>query len=254
MGGQTIRQLEKLLQIGDYNERKQTKDDLSGLFVGQGRLIENLITISTPHLGSPLFDIFTKGFTDKIKDTVIKIGNAFNKNSFMQDFYNMDIDQFCLEREVDETDELYKLRIDNHPIWKTDYKDISSYDLSPKGAEEFNNASSEVYQETKYLAVATYMSYEFMGFSVVSPFMLPWLMFTGFLMGWNGHNDGMVPLSSSRGPGKSILLKPDNTVSCAVWYTFDVYLDHMQVLGTMTIYNDRINDTYSKIKAFIETG
>lgn len=255
MGGQTIRHLEKLLQIGDYNERKYTNsDEISSLFIGQGRLIENLITISTPHLGSPLFDIVGNYFTSKIKNIIIKIGMTFNKSEHIKEFYDMDIDQFNLEQNIDETNEEYKSRIENHYIWSSDYKDISSYDLSPKGSEEFNSISANVYDNTYYLAISTYHTYKIPGIniSIVSPFMLPWLLFSGTLLGWYGHNDGLVPLESSRGPCKSTLLL-NKVIEPSKWYYFDVYLDHMQILGNITIYDNIIKETFDKIKSFIET-
>lgn len=259
MGGQTIRMLEKLLQVGDISERNCVSfEDViapSRLFLGVGRWIETIVTISTPHKGSPLFDIFGNFMVDKIKDNIIKSALKLNKSEKIKDFYDFDIDHFGLGIRKNESREEYKKRIKGHKIWDSDYKDISSWDLSCDGSEEFNNSSSPCYKKTRYLAIATYSTLKlpFVGIYVPGPCSTNVLKISSSLMAINGHNDGLVTRDSSRGPVSSpINYLFGQQTDDQRWYYHDINLDHFQVLGTFGFYMDHVNECYSVIKKFME--
>lgn len=259
MGGQTIRMLEKLLQVGDVEERNCTvREDVkaeSPLFRGLGRWIENVVTISTPHKGSQLFDTFGSYLVDKIKDTVIKSALKLNKHKPIKNFYDFDIDHFGLNIHKNESSEEYKKRINQHEVFQTDYKDISSWDLSPQGSEEFNNSSASCYKKTRYLAISTYSTFKlpFVGIYVPSPFTTTVLKIPSGLMSFSDHNDGLVTRDSSRGPVISpIRYLYGQQVEDEKWYYHDLNLDHFQVLGTFGLYMDHVDECYQVIKQFVE--
>lgn len=254
MGGQTIRALEKLLHLGDPMERRVSGDNVSELFRGDSKSrIESLVTISTPHLGSPLFDKVGPYLTDRIKDYILKTGAAINGFPGFNTFYDMDIDHFDINKNDYETWHEYRRRVKNNVVWSRDYKDISSWDLSPNGSREFNESSPAVYPRTKYLAISTYSTWRIplLGLHIPKFSTLPWLKFPGAFMG--EPNDGLVPLASSRGPVSSIKWKPGDSVECSMWYYHDVNLDHMQVLGVFTIFGDaKVANCYQTINRFLD--
>ena len=265
MGGQTIRQLEKLIQVGDSGERGFDGVPTCGvptcgvptccspLFRGLGGGIKKVITISTPHMGSPLFDIFGDTLVDKIKDTVVRIGINMKESDELTRLYDMDIEHYNLGKMEDETNEKYKERIENHPIWDKDYKDISSWDLSVSGSKEFNMSSASVYPGVHYLAVSTHRTFGLFGWAFPSFWMLPGLSVTSLLMGLfrYGGNDGLVPSSSSRGPCESIPLGSED-VRSGRWYYVDSKLDHLQVLGIFPGWECRVDSVFETISKFID--
>lgn len=253
MGGQTIRQLEKLLQVGDSGERNHSGEEVCPLFMGLGRMVKKIITISTPHHGTPLFNIFGDILVDRVKDTVVNVGINMKKSDEITRLYNMDIEHYNLGKYEGETNEEYKKRIKEHPIWDRDYKDISSWDLSPEGSKEFNMSSANVYPGVHYLAVSTSRTFGLFGWSLPSFWMLPGLSMTSLLIGLfrYGSNDGLVPASSSRGPCESTLLGGED-IETGKWYYIDSRLDHMQVLGIMPGWKDRVDSVFSTISKFID--
>lgn len=142
MGGQTARMLIHLLAEGDSEERARSRDDgdMSPLFEGGREWVFSLSTFSTPHLGTTIAD----GLREMPEPQQWMIDLALRQQTHARQIskdgkdinFDFKLEQWGLVREENESQEHYVRRVRTSPIWKK--KDISLYDLSLKGAQEFN--------------------------------------------------------------------------------------------------------------------
>lgn len=213
MGGETIRVLAQLLESGDDKEIKATGDNTSSLFKGNQHWIESITTIGTPHDGSQedermekyepfAHDLFAAAATEAgLKDT-----------SSLK--YNLQMEQWGLKREENESYNHYYERVAKSPIWKKTH-DLSNWDLSLEGAKELNSwvkAQKDIY----YFSISCQDTHKdiFSPFQVPNVNMSPVLMKSSIFMGRYvqnkiGHvivdsswwkNDGIVSVRSAIAP------------------------------------------------------
>ena len=140
MGGQTARMLQYLLSNEIYEDQELAILETSPL-LGQVNLkwIHSITTISTPHDGTTMVELITNIFP--FIQYFIGLAGVVGTR-----FYDFDLDQWNLTRNVDESWSSYVSRMRIHPAWET--KNISSWDASLDGAKEINNyavASADIY-------------------------------------------------------------------------------------------------------------
>lgn len=224
MGGQTILELERIL------ESKNKK------------WIRSITTISTPHKGSPLVDLMGWDFVDLIKDLILKFASLTN-NTHFEKFYDLDLDHFGIYKLPQETLKDSLERITSFSVWRSDYKDISSHDLSPKGSEELYSKRQNVYDNVYYFSIGTSRTFElciplYGCYHVPSPLMWSFMWTPSLTM--NTKNDGLVPLDSSLCPYEceNYTTKPKTKT----WYQKHINADHLQILGYLK--NKEVLDFY----------
>ena len=131
-GGQTARMLEVLL-------KKSFPGETSPLLSNSYRdWIKSITTISTPHNGSTLVPIMLDVFPFALR-LAPWFGSIDNKTINM--LYSFDLDHWQLERGVDESFDDFFLRLKNSPV--SESKNLSTWELSPEGANEFNQLFEE---------------------------------------------------------------------------------------------------------------
>lgn len=145
MGGQTIRMFTQLLSEGSEEEKNYEQDNLSPLFTGGKHWVRSVTTISAPHDGCTILDLMPpNNYMNKMYEQMATINGQSNLLSSLFDFK---LDQFGLVKQDNESEEEYINRVLNSSIWN-ETKDIGTYDLTTKGAEEINKwvkAQSDVY-------------------------------------------------------------------------------------------------------------
>ena len=127
-GGQTARMLEYLLSNSFDNEDSQLLD------TSKKGWIKSVTTISTPHSGTTLSDTIIDFFP--ILQGLVK-WFGFVEGTKTEKFYDFDLEQWGLGKKENETNKSYIKRLSKSPLSKT--KNFSSWDLSRKGAQEFND-------------------------------------------------------------------------------------------------------------------
>lgn len=269
MGGQTIRMLEHLLNEGDSYERKYLNIQFDSLFYG-GRKgwIKSLSCVSTPHNGTPILDLIPNKWVDVIKDQIVKIAIQNDKNTNNLFYYKFDLDQFGLTKSKNESIEQYKERLNKHPIWKQDYKDIASWDLSPDGSKELNILMKQTYPETYYFSIATYTTIAIPWMSIFPPkigyintakeFTSPYMIPTANILGYfktpkqSRKNDGLVPYESSKAPTYGYNNESDNVIKYknkwekGKWQWIDIPVDHTQVIGFTVVHKNLVYNMYKE--------
>ena len=229
-GGQTARMLEILLKQSIKGEDSPL---LSNSFTGW---IKSITTISTPHNGSTLvpkmLDVFP--FTLSL---AAWFGSVDNKT--INNVYNFDLEHWGLERKTGESFDKFFSRLSSSPISKS--KNLCSWELSPKGAKEFNQQYEEdgnVY----YFSFSTYST----TIKNSSPFHKPdskmslHLWPTGIIIGQDNNaidsswfeNDGVVNSISMSHPFGSEVIPFNGSPIKGVWQTVSrLNMDHQAVIG-----------------------
>lgn len=251
MGGTTIRKLITLLEKGDHQEQGDAGS--SSLFAGNKRgWIKSAVSISTPHNGTSLTNIFGVGSSTFMLDalnSVASLAGGFGSNSL----YDFDLDQWGLERNPKTTDFFtYYDQVKQSRLWTT--KDSAPYDLSPALSQERNQVdldSKDVY----YFSVTTRCTSPgiLTGREYPSPFTFPVLYPLALSMGnytsnepgktnfdskwW--PNDGIVNVYGENGPSNGILREYDanSMLQKGVWNHLGVYngYDHAAIIGIGTL-------------------
>ena len=263
MGGQTARMLQYLLENLIYQDEGESipeKNVLMG-YANEG-WVRSITTISTPHNGTTLSDIITKGipFLQDIIGVAAVVGN---------DFYDFDLQQWNFDRDENETWSTYFRRMREHPAWGT--KNMCAWDVSLEGARELNTlapANSNIY----YFSYATGNTKldSASGFHVPHESMSLILRANARVMGRNKaywadgtatdstwyENDGIVNTISQLGPTTGIdgedpiagyrtgeLLIPGQ------WYHIKTYnLDHKALIGHGLKDDEKIEDILELFK------
>jgi len=146
MGGQTARMLQYLLENIIYENEDKFISEKNMLManVHEG-WIHSITTISTPHNGTTLSDIITKGipFLQDVIGLAAVVGN---------DFYDFDLQQWGFEKQEEETWAAYFRRMREHKAWGT--KNMCAWDVSIEGARELNTIAS-ANSSTYYFSFST---------------------------------------------------------------------------------------------------
>ncbi len=201
MGGQTMRVLINLLNLGDENEFNGTEEkELSSLFAGGKDWVKAAVSIATPHDGTTLTEHVTT-LIPMAQDMAAAISVLVDGN-FMYDFK---LDQWGLTKKEDETDEEFIERVKNSSIWNGS-KDTCLWDLSRPGAEELNEAYPSL-SNIYYFSLANECTYKGLFSRKYYPrvYMNPVLQPFAFSMGqFDAVNlretDGLVNVISMDGP------------------------------------------------------
>jgi len=246
MGGQTVRLLLQLLVEGNPEEveGRGHNNSAASLFTG-GRLgwVRSITTVSSPHDGTTLFDLWPNGFVGVVADMVKGVAAA--QGIFGNDLvFDFKLDQWGLERRPGEGFFAYQERVLNSSIWQDDVKDLSSYDLTVAGGTEMNGwtpAQPGVY----YMSHAVDGTFK----SPLSDHRVPditmWLFLQPFalMMGksaerkwWN--SDGVVNTISENGPklnsSDSIVeYEADKPLRPGLWNFMGTHtdFDHLEIIG-----------------------
>ncbi|HDK7168848.1 TPA: lipase [Clostridium botulinum] len=250
MGGQTIRTLTQLLSKGSEEEINCGQENISPLFEGEKHWIHSVSTISTPNDGTTLSDLMPA--KDLISYTFGVLGTITGKNNLFSSLYDLKLDQWGLKKQSGESQRDYIERVLESNIWNRT-KDISTYDLSTKGAQELNTwvkAQPDVY----YFSWTTQATKESIltGHSVaqIGP-MNPIFYPTANLMGKYSRNkkdlpiidkkwfpnDGVVNCISQDGPklgSNDVIEQYTGGAKMGQWNVMPriVNTDHMDIVGT----------------------
>ena len=131
-GGQTARMLELLLNNSYEGE------DSHLLSSSHRDWIKSITTISTPHNGSTLVPIMLDAFPFALS-LAPWFGSLDNK--IIDAFYSFDLEQWGLEKHHGETFDDFFSRLKQSPL--SNSKNLCSWELSPAGANEFNQLYEE---------------------------------------------------------------------------------------------------------------
>ena len=146
MGGQTARMLQYLLENIIYENEDKFIPEKNILMANVHKgWIHSITTISTPHNGTTLSDIITKGipFLQDVIGLAAVVGN---------DFYDFDLQQWGFEKQEEETWAAYFRRMREHKAWGT--KNMCAWDVSIEGARELNTIAS-ANSSTYYFSFST---------------------------------------------------------------------------------------------------
>jgi triacylglycerol lipase len=246
MGGQTVRMLDYLLENSFYADSSENTFEESDL-LGQklSGWIKSITSISSPHNGTTYYDVRTK--------TLPFVQNFIGLAASMgTDLYDFDLEHWGLKQREGENWQDYYIRIHDHSVWES--KNISTWDLSVRGAQEMNTkvtANPNVY----YFSYATTCSVadEITGYHIPHGKVYITLRNNVKNIGqeiaifsdgtktdstWF-ENDGVVNVNSMWGPTTGLngpdLIVPYNVDDELVpgrWYTFPKYeMDHYYIIG-----------------------
>ncbi len=246
MGGQTARMLNYLLNNVVYIDQEELYPENSFLLGhAHNGWIRSITTISTPHNGTTLSDIITKGipFLQDVIGVAAVVGN---------DFYDFDLQQWGFEKQIDETWPSYFRRMREHSAWGT--RNMCAWDVSLDGARELNTLSPSD-PNVFYFSFSTSNTRldSSSGYHVPSSNMSLILRANARLMGRNKaywddglstdslwyENDGIVNTISQRGPTTG-LNGPDPIAEYrkgellipGQWYHMRTYfVDHKILIG-----------------------
>ena len=213
MGGETIRLLAQLLEEGSKDEIQATGINTNSLFKGGQHWIESITTISTPHDGSQEDERIQK-YEPFAHDLFAFLAAQLGIYDLNNLDYDLQMDQWGLKREKDESFTHYYQRIFNSPIWKKTH-DLSNWDLSLEGAKELNSwvkTQKDIY----YFSISCVDTHKdlFTPYQVPNVNMNHLMLDSSLYMGRytqnkNGHvlvdsswwrNDGVVSVRSATGP------------------------------------------------------
>jgi len=248
MGGETIRVLAQLLENGSQDEMNYGQANISPLFTGDKHWIDSITTIATPHDGSPVAEGFDNmgPYLDDLLDGLGAITGTSQKP-----FLDLDLDQWGLQRQPNESVESYYKRVFSSNVW-TNSKDNAMYDLSEEGARNLNSwvkAQSDIYyfSEACVDTHTDFLTQHQVPNLNMYPFLMPFALFIGQYTNstpgdvlvnsswW--QNDGLVSLPSAMGPHSGstdaiVNYNPSTTAQRGVWnYMGELdNTDHMQVV------------------------
>jgi triacylglycerol lipase len=233
-GGQTARMLEYLLKENFHGENSEL------LAKGKRGWIKSISTISCPHNGTILADIITENlpFLQKMTPLFGAMGN-----SKIEEFYNFDLDQWNFKRKLDESVSEYLERVSNSRIKNS--KNFSGWDLSIKGAEEFNDLYTTD-SDTYYYSYPNYSTKELKNgthFPDWEMSLMVWI--PSIIIGTSDKlspdwymNDGIVSTVSMKYPVNSRNISEPNklynesSVDRGIWQVMEpIHQDHHAIIG-----------------------
>jgi triacylglycerol lipase len=263
MGGQTARMLQYLLESVFYLKEEEEEPEESTLlgYVHTG-WITSITTISTPHNGTTLSNIITKGipFLQDVMGVAAVVGN---------DFFDFDLQQWGFEKRREETWVAYFRRMREHKAWGT--RNVCAWDVSLEGARSLNTlapVSSNIY----YFSYATSNTKldSASGFHVPHKSMNLILWANARIMGrkkayWTDgtatdstwyENDGIVNTISQLGPTTGtdgedhiVAFKAGELLIPGQWYHIKTYnLDHKAFIGHGLKDDEKINEMLALFK------
>ena len=233
-GGQTARMLEYLLKENFHGE------DSELLAKGKRGWIKSISTISCPHNGTLLADIITENLPFLQKITPLF---GAMENSKIEEFYNFDLDQWNFKRNPDESVSQYLDRISNSRIKNS--KNFSGWDLSIKGAKEFNDLYMTD-SDTYYYSYPNYSTKELKNgthFPDWEMSLIVWI--PSIIIGTSDKlssdwymNDGIVSTISMKYPVNSRNIAAPNklydegSVDRGIWQVMEpIHQDHHVIIG-----------------------
>ncbi|KAJ9452467.1 Lipase [Diplonema papillatum] len=150
MGGPTITTLQRILREGSGCE-----EDTSELFLGGHNWITSMTAFSGVLSGSTIVDLITKAELMQLVKNLIVTAAGLLDNTVIDDLYDIQLDQWGLERESGESFSSFWDRVEASPFVKEENKDIASYDLSIEGVRSANAEGPLAYNDTYYYSFAT---------------------------------------------------------------------------------------------------
>tara|TARA_B100000945_G_C20414642_1_gene614503 strand:+ start:794 stop:1942 length:1149 start_codon:yes stop_codon:yes gene_type:complete len=229
-GGQTATKLELLLKQEIFEEESiLLSRSLNGW-------IKSITTISTPHQGTTLGHIvldlvpFIESFAPWL---------VFLNNKTTNQYYNFDLEQWGLKKNINESTSAFFLRIKNSNL--KNQKNLCSWDLSLDGASEFN---STYFSDTlvHYFTITTFAtkkddnSQYYIPDSTLHPYHWP----TAIMMGQYNDapnnlwykNDGIVNTISMFGPTNQKHSTYSPPSKPGIWQNIANYnMDHVTIIG-----------------------
>lgn len=208
MGGNTIRRLEHLLNLGDQAEIDA--GSTSSLFTKSGNWVKSVTTIQAPHEGTTIFNsIVPEAAFDLLQQIALKgfkIGASLN----LAPSQSLDLEQFGIKNEGMSPQEYWNLifRSDGILDPSGDFEDISVYDLKAVGAQKLQQLGPQTYPDTHYLGITTDYTNRIWPLNIHLAKLLisPVLSISANGMGGLGNprewrpNDGVVPTISHKCP------------------------------------------------------
>ena len=263
MGGQTGRMLQYLLESVFYLEEEKEQPEESTLlgYVHAG-WITSITTMSTPHNGTTLSNIITKGipFLQDVMGVAAVVGN---------DFFDFDLQQWGFEKRREETWVAYFKRMREHKAWGT--RNMCAWDVSLEGAKSLNTLApvgSDIYYFS-YSTSNTKLD-SASGFHVPHKSMNLILWANARIMGrkkayWTDgtatdstwyENDGIVNTISQLGPTTGtygedhiVAYKAGELLIPGQWYHIKTYnLDHKAFIGHGLKDDEKINEMLTLFK------
>lgn len=235
MGGQTARMLEYLLKATFPAEESML------LTSSNSGWIKSNTSISTPHNGTTLMPIVFN-FFPFVQKMVVYLG-GMQEDSFVEKYYDFDLEQWGLSRDEDESMKQYFRKIKASKL--SESKNFCAWDLSLDGALSFNDLY-ETDSLTYYFSYATYATQKKDDSEFHRPDeMMNWRLWTsGYMMGkyltsdtgWY-ENDGVVNTISMWGPIGSDLSAHtiadfNGTSIPGIWQKMGkIHNDHEEVIG-----------------------
>ena len=233
-GGQTARMLEYLLKENFHGE------DSELLAKDKTGWIKSISTISCPHNGTLLADIITENLPFLQKITPLF---GAMENSKIEEFYNFDLDQWNFKRKPDESVSQYLDRISNSRIKNS--KNFSGWDLSIKGAKEFNDLYMTD-SDTYYYSYPNYSTKELKNgthFPDWEMSLMVWI--PSIIIGTSDKlssdwymNDGIVSTVSMKYPVNSRNVSAPNklydegSIDTGIWQVMEpIHQDHHVIIG-----------------------
>jgi len=266
MGGQTVRVLVQLLETGSSSELT-AGGETSMLFQGGHDWVRSVTTLSTPHDGTSLADGVNGmvPFAQQLVAGAAALSGLTGENIL----YDWKLDQWGLVRRPGEAYAAYNQRVFASNLWK-DSRDLSAWDLSPRGACELNQwvrAQPQVY----YFSLSTEATYGswLTGYHYPEWSMNPLLSAFAVYMGhatsnqpggvvvdsswW--PNDGVVNTRSMAGPtcnSQDRIVSYDGAPQAGIWNDLGVWnsWDHMDIVGHTFSY--QVYDLYRGLVAMLE--
>lgn len=247
MGGQTSRTLNELLTNGadaelEYHEQYPDADEISPLFEGDKDWVHSITSIATPHNGSTFAD--HEDIMPLVERLIINVASLAGINRKDSILYDFKIDQWGAKRHKGERFSAYMERIKNSPVWNS--TDISSYDLSTKGAQELNDWV-QTDDDTYYFSYTGNASYR-----LLSGLYYPMITMNPLMWGASFHigsyhrnhaepvidrswwpNDGLVSVVSGKYPFNHPNRESGRTVNKGEWNYNPVQQnwDHLDYIG-----------------------
>ena len=243
-GGQTARMLEYLLKTQFDNE---DSDFLSNSKEGW---IKSISTIACPHNGTILADEISTHLPFLQKMTPFF---GVLEESKINDLYKFDLSQWNLDRFDNESTTDYLNRLSNSMIKNS--KNFSAWDLSVKGAKEFNDIYSTD-QNVYYFSYPTYSTKELEDKTHIPDFNMSLMVWIPSLIIGNSSeipddwhmNDGIVSTASMGYPiNTNGDLEPHQSYDSknivkGVWQVMDpIHQDHHIIIGHRMINLDEEN-------------
>jgi triacylglycerol lipase len=274
MGASTSRMLVDLLEDGCLEEMNAGYADISPLFNASQdttNLVHSVTTIAGINNGTTLANCISD-LIPTVQELVAGIGAVAGGFDCDNPIYDFKMEQFGLERDVNEDWQTYLNRVKNSSIWDTD--DVCIYDLKPTGMHEINGWV-EAHPNVYYFSYTTEQTYRRVWpaphYELPRIDMFPVLMPLGLMMGTYTDtldygivinsswwvNDGVVNTNAQKYPflnSMDMMIEYNGTPQIGIWNHMGLLdSDHWDIMGCgfegitgpfgtksrlMTFYND----------------